>query len=93
MKSISDQDTITKINEVNRDAINAMNELGMIFSEEELEDTISRLLDENEDCDNDVDNDDNDDDGDCDEKEGAEDQEKEGKENESAEIKKRKINS
>ena len=63
LKSTSDQDIITTINEAKKEAINAVKELEMIFSDKELEDIISRPLDETRDCDDKDDNDDDDDDG------------------------------
>ena len=71
LKCITDEDIISTINEANKEVISAVTELGMVFSEKELKDIISRPLDEN--CDNDEDDDDNDDDDDCDRVEGGQD--------------------
>ena len=80
LKCITDEDIIATINEANKEAINVVTELGMVFSEKELKDIISRPLDEN--CDNDEEDDDDDDDDDGDRAEidqdekGAGDQDK-----------------
>lgn len=67
LKCISDQDIITTVNQANSEAVSAIKELGMTFTDEELEKIISRSLDETgDDNDEDDDNDDSNGDGDDD---------------------------
>ena len=61
LQCISNQDILTAINEAKNDAISAIRELGMNFNDKELEEIISKPLNETED-DDDKDDDDNDDD-------------------------------
>lgn len=63
LKSISDQDILAAVNDAKNEAANAIGELGMNFTDEELEEIISKPLDETEDHDDDDDNDDDDNDG------------------------------
>ena len=60
LKCISDQDILTAINEAKTEAVNAVRELGIDFKDEELEEMISKPLDEADDqeCDDDDDDDD-----------------------------------
>lgn len=77
LKCITDEDIITTINEANKEAINAITELGMVFSEKELKDMISRPLEENGDNDEDDDDDGDDDRAEVDQDgKGAEDENK-----------------
>ena len=61
LKYISDEDIITTINQANSEAARAIRELGMAFTNKELENAISRPLSETIGCDNDDDVDDDDD--------------------------------
>ena len=61
LKSISDQDILDAVNDAKNEAANAIRELGMDFTDKELEEIISKPLDETEDHDDDDDDEDDDD--------------------------------